>query len=82
MPGLPAGLLETSRTWRYRIHLLLLQLGTGSVTGAFSFGARSLAGIGMTTELGYVNSIGKELMANGLFNIGEHVRWTTVREDG
>ena len=67
----------TSRTWRYRIHLLLLLLGTES----FSFGARSLAGIGTTTELGYVNSIGKDLMANGLFNIGEDVRWTTVRED-
>ena len=52
-------------------------IGTGSGTGSFSFGARSLAGIGTTTELGYVNSIGKDLMANGRFNIGEDVRWTS-----
>jgi len=52
-------------------------IGSGSGSGPFSFGARSLAGIGNTTELGYVNSIGKDLMANGRFNIGEDVRWTS-----
>ena len=52
-------------------------IGSGSGTGSFSFGARSLAGIGNTTELGYMNSIGKDLMANGRFNIGEDVRWTS-----
>ncbi len=50
-------------------------IGSGSGTGSFSFGARSLAGIGNTNELGYMNSIGKDLMANGRFNIGEDVRW-------
>ncbi len=45
--------------------------------GSFSFGARSEAGIGNTSELGYVNSIGKELKANGRFNIGEDMRWTS-----
>ena len=52
-------------------------LGSGSGFGSLSFGSRSLAGIGTTAELGYVNSIGKDLMANGLFNIGEDVRWTS-----
>ena len=52
-------------------------LGSGSDTGSFSFGSRSLAGIGTTTELGCVNSIGKDLMANGRFNIGKEVRWTS-----
>lgn len=50
-------------------------IGTG--TGPFSFGARSLSGIGSTSELGYANSIGKDLMASGRFNIGEDVRWTS-----
>ncbi|MEI6842399.1 MAG: hypothetical protein WCK53_14115 [Methanomicrobiales archaeon] len=52
-------------------------LGSGSGFGSMSFGARSLAGIGTTNELGYVNSIGKDLMASGRFNIGEDVRWTS-----
>ena len=52
-------------------------IGSGTGYGTFSFGSRSLAGIGTTTELGYVNSIGKDLMANGRFNIGEDVRWTS-----
>ena len=52
-------------------------IGSGSGTGSFSFGARSLVGIGNTTEIGYVNSIGKDLMANGRFNIGEDVRWSS-----
>ena len=52
-------------------------IGSGSGTGSFSFGSRSLAGIGTTSDLGYVNSIGKDLMANGRFNIGEDVRWTS-----
>ena len=34
-------------------------------------------GIGAITELGYVNSIGKDLMANGRFNLGDDVRWTS-----
>jgi len=50
-------------------------IGSGSGTGSFSFGSRSRAGIGTTTELGYANSIGKDLKANGRFNIGEDVRW-------
>ncbi len=52
-------------------------IGSGSGFGSFSFGSRSLAGIGTATELGYVNSIGKDLMGNGRFNIGEDVRWTS-----
>ncbi len=52
-------------------------LGSGLGTGSFSFGSRSLAGIGNSTELGYVNSIGKDIMASGRFNIGEDVRWTS-----
>ena len=42
---------------------------------SMNFGYPSLAGIGSTRELGYVNSIGKDLMANGRFNMGEDVRW-------
>ena len=42
-----------------------------------SFGSSSWVGIGTTTEIGYVNSIGKDLKANGRFNIGEDVRWTS-----
>ena len=41
------------------------------------FSSRSLAGIGTTTELGYVNAIGKDLMASGRFNIGVDVRWSS-----
>ena len=52
-------------------------IGSGSGFGSMSFGSRSLAGIGTTTELGYMNSIGKDLMANGRFNIGEDVGWTS-----
>ena len=52
-------------------------IGSGSGFGSMSFGSRSLAGIGTTTELGYVNSIGKDLMANGRFNLGDDVRWTS-----
>ena len=37
----------------------------------------SLAGIGTTTELVYVNSIGKDLMTSGRFNTGENVRGTS-----
>jgi hypothetical protein len=46
-----------------------------------SFGSSSWAGIGTTTKLGYVNSIGKDLIANGRFIIGEDVRWTSFCED-
>jgi len=52
-------------------------IGSGSGTGSFIFGSRSLAGIGTTTELGYVNSIDKSLMADGRFNIGEDLRWNS-----
>lgn len=52
-------------------------IGSGNGFGSMNFGARSLAGIGNTTELGYVNSFGKELIANGRFNIGQDVRWTS-----
>ena len=52
-------------------------IGSGSGLGSMSFGSRSLAGIGATTELGYVNSIGKDLVASGRFNIDEDVRWTS-----
>jgi len=52
-------------------------IGSGSGMGSMSFGASSLAGIGSTSELGYSNSFGKDLMANGRFNIGEDVRWTS-----
>jgi hypothetical protein len=50
---------------------------SGSGLGSISFSSSSLAGIGTANELGYVNSIGKDLMANGRFNIGEDVRWTS-----
>ena len=52
-------------------------IGSGSGIGSYSFGSRSLGGIGTTTELGYVNSIGKDLMAGGRFSIGQDVRWTS-----
>jgi hypothetical protein len=52
-------------------------IGSGSGMGSMSFGSRSLAGIGNTTELGYMNSIGKNLMAGGRFNIGEDVYWSS-----
>jgi hypothetical protein len=42
-----------------------------------SFGANSLVGIGTTRELGYMNSVGKNLMAGGRFNIGEEVQWSS-----
>jgi len=58
-----------------------MAIGSGLGFGSLSFGSRSLAGIGTTTELGYANSIGKDLMASGRFNIGEDVRWTTVCKD-
>ena len=52
-------------------------IGSGSGFGSMSFGSRSLAGICSTSEHGYANSIGKDLLANGRFNIGEDVRWTS-----
>ncbi|MEI6293842.1 MAG: hypothetical protein WCP36_09165 [Methanomicrobiales archaeon] len=52
-------------------------VGSGSGMGSMSFGSSSLAGIGDTSELGYGNSIGKDLMVNGRFTIGEDVRWTS-----
>ena len=54
-----------------------MAIGSGLGFGSLSFGSRSLAGIGTTTELGYANSIEKNLMSNGRFNIGEDVRWTS-----
>jgi hypothetical protein len=52
-------------------------MGSGSGLGSMSFGSGSLAGIGTTSELGYVNSIGKNLIANGQFNLGEDVHWSS-----
>ena len=52
-------------------------IGSRSGFGSMSFGSKSPAGIGTTTEIGYVNSIGKDLIANGRFNLGEDVRWTS-----
>jgi hypothetical protein len=52
-------------------------IGSGSGMGSMSFGSRSLAGIGTTNELGYMNAIGKDLIAGGRFNLGEDVRWTS-----
>ncbi len=52
-------------------------IGAGLGMGSISFGSRSLAGIGATNELGYTNSIGKNLIASGRFNIGEDVRWSS-----
>ena len=52
-------------------------LGSGSGLGSISVGPSSLARIGTTTELGYVNTYGKDLVANGRFNIGEDVWWTS-----
>ena len=54
-----------------------IPIGSGSGTGSFRFGSRSLAGIGNTSEPGYVNPMDKEIMASGRFNIGEDVRWTS-----
>ncbi len=50
-------------------------VGSGSGMGSMSFGSRSLAEIGPSGELGYMNSIGKDLMAGGRFTIGEDVQW-------
>ncbi len=49
-------------------------IGSGSGFGSMSFSARSPTGIDNITELGYVNSIGKDPMASGRFSIGEDVR--------
>jgi hypothetical protein len=57
--------------------LTFTAIGSGSGMGSMSFGSRSLAGIGTTNELGYTNSIRKNVMAGGRFNIGEDVRWTS-----
>ena len=35
----------------------------------------------MTTELGYANSVGKDLVASGRFNIGEDVWGELYHED-
>jgi len=43
-----------------------------------NFGSSSLPGTGMTTDLGYTNSVGKDLVASGRFNIGEDVWWSTI----
>jgi len=55
----------------------LTVISSGSGMESMSFGSRSMDGIEETTELGYMNSIGKDLIANGRFNIGEDVRWTS-----
>jgi len=55
----------------------VVAIGSGSGSGSMSFGAKSLAGIGTTRELGYMNSVGKNLMANGRFNSGEEVQWSS-----
>ena len=52
-------------------------IGSGSGFGSMNFGSSSFVGIGTTTGLEYLNSIGKELVANWMFNIGEDVRWTS-----
>jgi hypothetical protein len=54
-----------------------IAIGSGSGMGSMSFGSRSLAGIGSTSELGYVNAIGKNIMAGGRFDIGQDERWTS-----
>jgi hypothetical protein len=57
--------------------LIFTAIGAGSGMGSISIGAKSLAGIGTTSELGYMNSISKNLMAGGRFKIGEVVQWTS-----
>ena len=52
-------------------------IGSGSGLGSMSFGSRSLAGIGTTIELGYVNSIEKSIIAGGRFKIGEDLLWSS-----
>ena len=52
-------------------------IGSGSGSGSMSFSAKSLSGIGTTSELGYMNSTSKNLMAGGRFNIGEEVQWSS-----
>jgi hypothetical protein len=54
-----------------------LAIGSGSGSGSMSFGANSLVGIGTTRELGYTNSVSKNLMASGRFNLGEEVQWSS-----
>jgi len=69
--------LSIRQIWKCRTRLALQLLDRVPGTGSFSFGARSLAGIGTTTDLSYVNSIGRGLMGNGRFNIGEDLRGTS-----
>jgi hypothetical protein len=56
--------------------------GSGSGSGSMSFDSRSLAGIGPTRELGYINSFSKDLLANGRFTIGEDVQWSSFAKTG
>jgi hypothetical protein len=39
--------------------------------------AKSLAGVGPTSELGYMNTVNKNLLAGGRFNIGMDVQWSS-----
>ena len=55
----------------------LTAIGTGSGIGSMSYGSRSLAGIGTTGDLGYTNSVGKNLMASGRFTVGEDMQWSS-----
>jgi hypothetical protein len=48
-----------------------IAIGSGSEMEPMNFALMSLAGIGTTSEPGYVNSIGKDLLAGGRFNPGE-----------
>jgi hypothetical protein len=52
-------------------------IGSGSGFGSISFGSGSWADNDKTTEIGYVNSFSKDIMAYGRFNIGEDVRWSS-----
>lgn len=56
-------------------------IGSGSGFGSISFGSGSWAGIDKTTELGYVNSFSKDMMAFGQFNISEGRAVVVVCED-
>jgi len=42
-----------------------------------SYGTNSQVGIDITSEIGYMNSFEKNLMAFGRFNIGEELRWSS-----
>lgn len=56
---------------------IFVSIGSGSGRGSMSYGTNSQVGIDITSEIGYMNSFEKNLMAFGRFNIGEELRWSS-----